>query len=115
MHEMSLVDALFDQVDEALRPHPRAQLRLVRVRIGALAGVEPALFQTAFDELRLPRQHPHAALELVWQAGRWRCPLCRGEVAPGEALRCPSCAVAAELAEGDGIFLDHLELEVPDV
>lgn len=115
MHEMSLVDALFDQIDAALLPHPGAQLRLVRVRIGALAGVEPVLFRTAFEGLRGDRQHPTSELELVWEAAEWRCPLCQQDVPEGDALQCPTCSTPAVLTRGAGIYLDHLELEVPDV
>lgn len=115
MHEMSLVDALFDQIDAALQPYPQAQVREVRVRIGALAGVEPALFRTAFEDLRHQRRQPGADLQLQWEEAEWRCPLCRTEVASGERLACPACQAPAQIERGDGIYLDHLELEVPDV
>ncbi len=112
---MSLVDALFDQVDRALEPHPQARLCQVRVRIGELAGVEPELFRTAFEGLRQERRYPGAALELVWQEALWRCLLCQTTVDHGDFLQCPACGGAAQLCQGDGIYLDHLELEVPDV
>ena len=115
MHEMSLVDALFDQVDASLRPHPGARLRQLRVRIGELAGVEPELFRTAFEELRRERLYPSSELELTWEPAQWRCPMCGQAVVQGEVLQCPSCDVAAVISRGDGIYLDHLEMEVPDV
>lgn len=115
MHEMSLADALFDQIDEAMRPHPGGQLRQVRVRIGALAGVEPLLFRTAFEEMRAGRRHPTSELELTWEPAQWRCPVCQLPVLQGAELQCPACDSAAVMTHGSGIYLDHLELEVPNV
>ena len=65
MHELSLVHALFDQVDRALAAHPAAALVQVIVRIGTMAGVECELFRTAFDGTKAERGYARAGLELV--------------------------------------------------
>ena len=65
MHEASLVDALFDQVDAAMAAHRSGRVRVLRVSIGELAGVEPELFRIAFEVLREERGYERAALELV--------------------------------------------------
>jgi len=83
MHEYSLVQAMFDQIGDAMRTHGAVSVRRVRVRIGTLAGVEPALFQTAYDVFRVRTACESAPLDLV--------------------------AVAAS----DELVLDQLELEVP--
>lgn len=69
MHEVSLVHALFDQVDRALTPHPAAALVQVSVRIGSMAGVECELFQTAFDGTKAERGYPAAGLQLITAEG----------------------------------------------
>lgn len=69
MHEVSLVHALFDQVDRALLPHPTAALLQVTVRIGTMAGVECELFRTAFDGTKAERGYPVAGLEVVAAEG----------------------------------------------
>lgn len=69
MHEVSLVHALFDQVDRALVAHPAAALVQVIVRIGSMAGVEGELFRTAFDGTKAERGYPLAALEVVATEG----------------------------------------------
>lgn len=69
MHEVSLVHALFDQVDRAVAAHTPADVRLVRVRIGDRAGVEPELFVTAFEGVRSERGYAAAALELCQVSG----------------------------------------------
>lgn len=69
MHEVSLVHALFDQVERALAPHPAAQLVQVIVRIGDMAGVECELFRTAFEGTKAERGHPRAGLQVVAAEG----------------------------------------------
>jgi hydrogenase nickel incorporation protein HypA/HybF len=53
MHEYSLVQAMFDQIYAIARAQRAPTVRAVRVRIGDRAGVEPALFQTAYDVYRV--------------------------------------------------------------
>jgi hydrogenase nickel incorporation protein HypA/HybF len=115
VHEASLVDALFDQVDQAMGPHPSGSVRLLIVRIGELAGVEPELFRTAFEVLRGPRGHEQAILELVHEAAVWSCASCATRVPRGGMLRCEACGGSVELGCGGDIILDRIELEVPDV
>lgn len=69
MHEVSLIQALFDQADRAIPPHPSAAVRLVTVQIGAFAGVECSLFRSAFEGCKEDRGYANAALELVEVTG----------------------------------------------
>jgi hydrogenase nickel incorporation protein HypA/HybF len=83
MHEYSLVQAMFDQIGAAMRTHRAVTVRRVRVRIGARAGVEPVLFQTAYDVYRVKTFCADAPLEIV------------------------------DAGATDELTLDQLELEVP--
>jgi Zn finger protein HypA/HybF involved in hydrogenase expression len=85
MHEVSLVQALFDQADRAILPHPSADVRQVTVCIGALAGVEGALFRSAFEGCKDERGYGNASLVIV------------------------------ELPSGDDLILQRLELETGHV
>ena len=115
MHEASLVSALCDQIDRSIAPHPGAIVRCVHVRVGELAGVEPELFKTAFELLREQRSCRGAALEVVPEPAVWRCLACQAELPRGGILKCVACGGEARLAQGGDVFLDRLELEVPDV
>jgi hydrogenase nickel incorporation protein HypA/HybF len=53
MHEYSLVQAMFEQIGDAVCANRAIAVRRVHVRIGRLAGVEPALFRTAYDLYRI--------------------------------------------------------------
>ncbi|MBL8718566.1 MAG: hydrogenase maturation nickel metallochaperone HypA [Myxococcales bacterium] len=115
MHEASLVTALFDQVDRSIAPHPGAIVHRVFVRVGELAGVEPELLRLAYDTLREGRSCASAAIELVSEPAEWQCRACALPIPRGEVLRCPRCEGEARLVRGGEVFLDRLELEVPDV
>ncbi len=115
MHEVSLVDALLDQAAEAIAPASPAALRVVRVRMGELSGVEPELFRLAFEALAEERGLQRARLELILEPAIWECDLCNVVIQPGSVLTCPACGAPARLRAGDALVLERLELEVPGV
>jgi Zn finger protein HypA/HybF involved in hydrogenase expression len=115
MHEVSLVQALFDQADRAIAPHSSAAVRRILVRIGSHAGVELELFRTAFAACKPERGYEAAELELLLEPSRWECASCGAEIREGEPLRCAACAGPARLAAGGELILQRLELEVSDV
>ena len=114
MHEVSLIMALFDQIDHSVAPHPKAVVREVHVRVGELAGVEPKLLETAFVTFRENRRCAQASIHLVFEDAAWSCGVCGAPMARGELLQCP-CGGHAKLQKGGDVFLDRLEVEVPDV
>lgn len=116
MHEVSLVQDLFDQADAAIRPHTPAAVREVTVRIGALAGVDGLLFRTAFDGCKRERGYDAASLTILVEEAEWACERCGSLVAPEEGpLQCSACDGAARLRAGDALILQRLELEVSPV
>ena len=115
MHEVSLVDALFDQADRAISPHPPTAVRQVTVRIGSLAGVETELFRTAFEACKGERGYAAASLQIIEEKAAWRCAECGAVIQQGAALRCASCDGQATLAAGGELILQRVELEVSDV
>ncbi|MFZ4580579.1 MAG: hypothetical protein ACOYOB_19515, partial [Myxococcota bacterium] len=65
--------------------------------------------------LEPPAVGGRAELELTAEPAEWHCATCDLAGAAGEPLRCPTCGGALALRRGDGIYLDHLKLEVSDV
>lgn len=115
MHEYSLVQALLDCVEREARNHHARAVHHVTVRIGALGGVEPELFATAFEMSRVGTLCEHAELELKTDDLRWVCDSC-GDVLPtGRSLACPACGWPTRMAGGDELVLERLDLEVPHV
>ena len=115
MHEVSLVQDLFDQTDLAIGAHAPSAVREVTVRIGALAGVDSVLFRTAFDGCKDERGYAAAALTIVLEAAEWTCERCGAAVAGDGPLRCAACEGVARLRAGDALILQRLELEVSHV
>lgn len=115
MHEVSLVEALFDQADRAIAPRAAASVRQVTVRIGELAGVDAELLLTAFDGCKTGRGYIGAALEIELEPAVWRCGTCGAAIAPGGPLRCTACDGVARLIAGGDLILQRLELEERDV
>lgn len=112
MHEYALVEALIRAVEREARARDAVAVRRVSVRLGEAAGVERALFETAFATFRDGTICAGAELAVVPVPARWVCGACGR--APGESssLAC-ACGGRARLAEGDELVLDRVELEVP--
>ena len=112
MHEYSLVQALLDRVETEARARHASAVHRVTVRIGRMGGVEPGLFASAFALSRAGTLCEHAELDLRSEDVRWVCVACDREIPPGRALACPSCGWPAEMAGGDALMLEGIELEV---
>jgi hydrogenase nickel incorporation protein HypA/HybF len=112
MHEYSLVRAMVDRVEQEARARSATAVSRLAVRIGAMSGVEPELFASAFT---LCREGILAAAELDIRRSEavWACPSCASPIPAGAVLRCASCAVPARLVSGDEILLEQIEMEVP--
>ncbi len=113
MHEYSIVSALLDRVDDAVRLHGATAVHRIRVQIGELSGVETGLLHEAFLMVRGSTVSAEAELEITAVEAQWRCAMCNRIVARGERLSCPNCGATARLAKGSEILLERVEMEVP--
>lgn len=115
MHEYSIVAALVDRVQRELDARPGAVARKLHLRIGELAGVELELLRTAFMTFRERSVCAVAELDIEQVPAAWRCTRCDVPIAAGAVLRCPGCGRPAQLASGDDIILERIDMEVRDV
>ncbi len=114
MHEYSLVRDMADQVEQHARANRASSVHRIAVRIGALSGVEPELFETAFTLCR-EGVLAEAVLEIRRAEAVWECPKCSAPIAAGAVLRCAACDTPARLVTGDEIVLEQIEMEVDEV
>ena len=112
MHEYSLVSALVRRAEAEARTRRATAVTRLRVRIGALAGVEPELLASAFTLCR-EGLLKGASLQIETAAAVWACPRCDATVPAGAVLRCPGCGLPARLVSGDELMLEQIEMEVP--
>jgi hydrogenase nickel incorporation protein HypA/HybF len=114
MHEYSLVEALISRVEAEAKKRQALAVHGLSVRVGELAGVDPELFQTAYDTFRAGTICAQAPLTLTRIAAGWTCPRCKTAIVRGEVLRCLPCGEPAKLDEGsDALTLDGIDLEIP--
>jgi hydrogenase nickel incorporation protein HypA/HybF len=114
MHEYSLVEALVRRVEDEFRKRNALAIHGLSVRVGELSGVDPELFQTAYETFREGTVCERAPLTLRKVTASWSCPRCRSPIARGGVLTCPDCKEPARLDEGgDALILDGIDLEVP--
>jgi hydrogenase nickel incorporation protein HypA/HybF len=114
MHEYSLVEALISRVESEARRRGAIKVHGLSVRLGELAGVDPGLFQTAYDTFRAGTVCADVPLTLRRVPASWSCPACQAAIPRGEALRCAACGEPARLDDGgDALTLDGIDLEVP--
>ena len=113
MHEYSIVQAMFDQIERVAIERHASAVRRVAVRIGGAAGLDVALFRHAFELYRVRTVCDDATLVIEEVPARWVCPDGHGPVPAGQRLACERCARPARLAAGDEITLMQVDLEVP--
>jgi hydrogenase nickel incorporation protein HypA/HybF len=85
MHEYSIVQAMFDRIEQVARERRATRVRRVSVRIGDVSGLDVDLFRRAFEVYRERTICDEAVLAVE------------------------------EVAAGDEITLMQLDLEVSDV
>ena len=115
MHEYSIVSSLLDRVEREAHSRQARSVQKIHLRIGALAGVEVDLLETAFETFRERTVCDRAILDIQNVPAEWACPRCGDLIPPGRALRCPACDLPAALLRGDEIVLQRIEMEVGDV
>ncbi len=115
MHELSVCQALLSQVSNIAAEHGARQVTRIRLQIGPLAGVEPALLQQAFSIARCGGCAAQAELDIESMPIAIRCRDCATEAqAQPSRLCCPACgSIRTILLSGDEMLLRQVELETP--
>jgi len=112
MHELSVCQALLDQVQNVAASHGARSVSRIVLRIGPLAGVEPQLLQQAFPIARAGTVAANAVLEIEGLPIRVRCERCGAETdAAANRLLCGRCGDwHTKLVSGDELMLASVEL-----
>jgi len=107
MHERSLVQNLLRQVEEIVAEQGGGQVAEIHVQAGDLSGVEPLLFQMAFDEMVPAVFSSDCQLTLKVVPVTAVCSQCdhRFEIVDFQ-FRCPACqAGSVQVIQGDEVKL----------
>ena len=113
MHEMSIVEALLEAVEKETRAYPEARVSVLRVRVGQLRQVVPAMLEFNFQAVVPGTPLAGARLEIESVPARARCRECQAEFAVEENwFECPTCHSAnGQLLAGDEMTLVTIEME----
>jgi hydrogenase nickel incorporation protein HypA/HybF len=112
MHELSVCQALIEQVEGLARAHRAGRVERIVLRVGPLSGVEPELLRTAYPLAAAGTVAAEAALEMEPAPVRVRCRACGAETeASANRLLCGACGdYRTELVSGDELLLAQVEL-----
>lgn len=112
MHELSICQALIEQVESLARKEGALQVVQVRIGIGPLSGVEPQLLQQAFQLARAGSIAATASLLVDHLPVRVSCRECGQETEAEVAnLTCGNCGDwHTQLVSGDEMLLTQVEL-----
>lgn len=112
MHELSVCQALIEQVEAVAREQNAIQVLLIRLGIGPLSGVEPQLLEQAFYIARAGSIAADAELQMTSLPIRVNCTSC-GAVSEAQPARlvCAACGNwQTTLVSGDELQLTQVEL-----
>lgn len=112
MHELSLCQALLEQIARQLQPYPGYQVQAIWLQIGPLAGVESELLAQAYPLAAAGSVAAQAQLHIEKVPVRVRCLQCNAEceVLPNH-LQCPLCGhYHTQVIQGDALILARLEI-----
>jgi hydrogenase nickel incorporation protein HypA/HybF len=115
MHELSICQALIEQVEAIAREHC-ADVEKVYVAVGPLSGVEPDLLERAYAVARAGTAARNSSLFIESAPVRVRCSSCGAEsAASAGCLLCAACGDwHTTLAAGDELLLLRVELRAAD-
>jgi hydrogenase nickel incorporation protein HypA/HybF len=112
MHELSLCQALVDQVQEVAAQHGAHSVGQVRVKVGPLAGVEPALLENAYPMASAGTVAEGSTMTIETGQLKVRCLYC-GAVTEAQPNRlvCGACGdYRTKVESGDELMLLSVEL-----
>jgi len=114
MHELSIVASIVDTVTESVAAYPGAQVKEVRLRVGALASVVEDSLQFCWE--LTTEGTPLAGSKLVVNTLPvvMHCEACAQEVelAGVQSFRCPRCGEpCSDLRQGRELEIDSIEID----
>jgi hydrogenase nickel incorporation protein HypA/HybF len=116
MHEYSLANALAEQVRGIARQHSATAVTEVVVAAGPLAGVEPLLLASAFEQIATDELLCKSRLIIEEVPLKIHCDTCERDLELKDfEFTCPRCgADATRVVGGDAVMLRHVVLCQPE-
>jgi hydrogenase nickel incorporation protein HypA/HybF len=112
MHEYSIVQALLESCEREARKAGAEKVTAIRVKVGRLSNIEPALLSSAFEFFSEDSFCNGARLEIIKQNVVIECAECGAKTELSELnFCCPNCkSEDIKLIDGEDIILMSLEI-----
>jgi hydrogenase nickel incorporation protein HypA/HybF len=116
MHELSIAQALVEQVEKVVSAEGALRANKVVIAVGALSGADPDAIQGAFPLVAEGTAAAGATLVVEAVEARLRCLACgRESAADRYFVGCGACGARdVELISGRELYLRSVELEVEE-
>ncbi len=117
MHEISIMQALFQQVEGLAGQYGSRRIRRIVVEVGEISNLVPELFQQAFEAFRQVKPLlEQAQLEIRKIELQMVCRECGQQFQPlHRHFRCLGCgSLKVESTQGEELLLRDVELEVQE-
>lgn len=111
MHELSLVENIFEQLDEMLERYQLKEISDVHVVVGELSGVDHRFLLSAFEMAKEQTPWAHLKLHIEKQEWKIRCQSCEGQSAVDKVdPRCSFCgSESIETIQGTDFLIQRIE------
>ena len=117
MHELSIAASIVESVAEAAGKYPGARVKVVRLRLGALAAVVEDSLRFCWELSTAGTPLAGAALAIRTLPVMVHCDGCgmETELDGVQSFRCPKCGeLTADLRQGRELEIESIEMEEPD-
>ncbi|HUX43264.1 MAG TPA: hydrogenase maturation nickel metallochaperone HypA [Terracidiphilus sp.] len=114
MHELSIVSSVVDAVLESLAAYPGAQVKQVRLRVGALTAVVEDSLQFCYSIATEGTALDGSALVVQALPVVVHCAACAQdvEIDSVQSFRCPRCGqFSMDVRQGRELEIDSIEIE----
>lgn len=113
MHELSIAQALIDQVDAIVRERDAVRVNRINIEVGALSGVDARALQAVFPFATADTCADGAELAITEVPSRVRCRDCAEETSPTfPMILCESCeSTNVELIAGQELMLTTIDID----
>jgi hydrogenase nickel incorporation protein HypA/HybF len=114
MHELSVCQAMLEQVAHLAKRYGARYVEAIDVEIGELSGIDPLLFADAFSVMRFGTCAAAAILNARSIQPRVLCIQCGARTyAPANRLTCGSCSgFRISVIEGTELTLRDVKLQI---
>jgi hydrogenase nickel incorporation protein HypA/HybF len=114
MHELAIVEALIEQVEQEIRQAGfRGRARRLELSVGRLSGVNCASIRFAFELIAPSTSLKDAEIAIDEPKASCRCNACHGIIEIDDlVIQCPRCGSGDIIIEGGrDLLLQSIEIE----